>query len=252
MMTPAAAAHVYWIAPEDFTVRPGDRVEARLMVGEMLRGTELPWLSHQIRSFRVAGPGGVRGLGGMEGDLPAVAFTASEPGLHVIAHETEPLTVTFETFEEFREYLEFEGLGAVADAHRRRGLGETDITEAYRRAAKALVQVGPVRPGETGRALGLDHELVALANPYAGGEMLPVRLLWRGEPVADAPVAVLWQDDGVERRIVFTDAEGRVEIALRAGARHVLNAVHIEPVEGEDHVWESTWASLSFAVPSGE
>lgn len=69
------------------------------MVGEMLEGTELPWLPHQVLSFRVAPPTGLRGLGGVAGDLPAVGYVADEPGLHVIALETRPLTVTFDDLE---------------------------------------------------------------------------------------------------------------------------------------------------------
>jgi uncharacterized GH25 family protein len=113
----------------------------------------------------------------------------------------------------------------------------------------ALVQVGPVRAGQSDHAAGLPFELVALANPYAGGADLRVRLLWQGRPEAGTQIAVFRQDDDVERSRFFTDAQGEVEIPLAAGSRYVLNAVHIEPVDGEEHVWASTWASLSFAVP---
>ena len=117
-----AGAHEYWIAPEDFTVEPGKRVQARLLVGQMMQGTELPWLSHQIRSFEVNTPEGSFQAKGTEGDLPALSYIAEEPGLHVITHETFPLQVTFDTLEEFRDYLEYEGLGAAAEEHRRRSL----------------------------------------------------------------------------------------------------------------------------------
>ncbi len=254
LATPAASAHEYWIAPRDYMLQAGDQVGARLMVGEMLKGTELPWLSHQVRSFSVATPAGLRELDGMEGDLPAVTYVAREPGLHVIAQETRPLTVTFDSLDEFREYLDYEGLGEVAEAHVRRGLPERGFVEAYSRAAKALVQVGPVRKGEGDRSLGLAYELIARANPYAGGDTLTLQLLWEGAPAAGAPVALLRGGDGtsVERLMFVSDADGRVEIPLVSGARHLISAVHIEPVEGEEHVWASTWASLSFAVPANE
>lgn len=251
LAAPAAAAHEYWIAPESFTAQPGARVEARLMVGEMLKGNELPWLSHQVARFLVAGPEQVRRLEGTEGDLPAASFVAEAAGLYVIAHETHPLTARFD-FAAFREYLDYEGLGHVAAAHRARGLPEDEVPEAYARAAKALVQVGSADAGGSDRPLGLAYELVALANPYAGGDVLPVRLLWQGRPAAGAPVAVIRRrGEAVDRLMLITDAEGRVEVPLMRDAQHLLNAVHIVPVEGEAHVWASTWASLSFAVPPG-
>lgn len=244
-----AAAHEYWIAPADFTPAPGETVEARLLVGQMMKGTELPWLSHQIASMDVAAGGAVTAIEGLEGDLPAISFRADEPGLHVIAHTTHPLTVRFDTMAEFEEYLAYEGLSRVAERHRERGLPETRIVESYVRSAKALLQVGPVGDDDADRPLGLPFELVALANPYAGGDSLPVRLLWQGEPEAGTQIAVFRESDGeVERALVQTDADGRAEISLAGDGLFLLNAVHIEPVDGEDHSWASTWASLSFAV----
>ncbi|MEX2553620.1 MAG: DUF4198 domain-containing protein [Actinomycetota bacterium] len=248
LLAQTAIAHEYWIAPESFRVEPGERIQARLLVGQMMEGTELPWLSHQIRSFEISTPQGAVEVQGLEGDLPALSYVPEVPGLHVIAHETFPLELTFDTLEEFEEYLDYEGLGAIIEAHLRRSLPKTDITEAYARSAKALVQVGPVRPDDADRPLGLAFELVALANPYAGGETLPVRLLWQGQPEAGTQISIFRKNADVDRSLVLTDADGRAEIPLAGGGEFLLNAVHIEPVEGEEHVWASTWASLSFGI----
>lgn len=247
----ASGAHEYWIDPEHYVVDLGETVPARLLVGEMMKGTELPWLSHQTRSFTVAAPSESREESGMEGDLPALSFVPDEPGLHIIALETEPLLVEFETLAEFGEYLEYEGLAKTVQVHRSRALPDTAIKEAYARAAKSLVQVGPVRAGDVDRELGLPFEIVALGNPYAGQDTLPVRLTWQGGPAADVQISVFREDGGVERSLVHTDADGRADIPLLKG-RYLLNAVHIDPVDGEEHVWKSTWASLSFAVPADE
>lgn len=252
LLMQSAVAHEYWIAPESYRVEPGERIEARLLVGQMMEGTELPWLSTQVRSFVVSTPQGRLEVQGMEGDLPAASYVAEVPGLHVLAHETFPLEITFDTLEEFREYLDYEGLGAMIAEHRRRALPETAIVEAYVRSAKALVQVGPVRPDDSDRPLGLAFELVALANPYAGGDVLPVRLSWQGEPVAGAPISIFRMSDEVERHLVRTDADGRAEIPIADGGEFLLNAVHLEPVDGEEHVWESTWASLTFGLARRE
>jgi uncharacterized GH25 family protein len=242
-------AHEYWIAVEPAQVGTGDRVDVHLLVGQMLKGTELPWLTHQTESFQVVTPDGTYDVVGREGDLPAIAYLADNPGLNVIAQVTTPLTLTFDSLEQFRDYLDFEGLDTVEAEHRRRGLPDADFTEAYVRAAKALVQVGPVRGEDSDKAIGLPFELVALGNPYAGGSSLRVRLLWRGQPEAGTQIAIFRQAAVVERTRLVTDSQGEAEIPLTGGFLHVLNAVHMEPGEGEAHVWASTWASLSFVVP---
>ncbi len=246
-----AAAHEYWIAADDFTVSPGETVSARLMVGQMMEGVEVPRLSRQIKSFKYFAPDVAQEAEGREGDRPALVYEAEKPGLHIIAQETLPLELTFDTLEEFREYLDYEGLGRFVDVHLDRGLPEAGFTEAYARSAKALVQVGPVDPDDRDRQLGLAFELTALENPYAGRPVLPVELTWQGSPEAGTQISVFRELDGkVERTLISTGPDGRAQIPLHeAGGRYLLNAVHLEPASGDGPVWESTWASLTFEAP---
>lgn len=241
-------AHEYWIASDDYTVSPGKTISARLMVGQMMQGEELPWLSQRNRSFRYFAPNGPQDVASREGNRPAVVYTADEPGLHIIAQETMPLEVVFDTMTAFREYLEYEGLGRFVIAHGKRGLPDSGFSEAYSRSAKMLVQVGPVQSDDHDRALGLKYEIIALENPYAGQPVLPIKLLWQGLPEADAQISVFRDMDGqVERTLISTDADGRADIPLhQGGGVYLVNAVHLEPVFGAGAVWESTWASLTF------
>jgi len=247
-----AAAHEYWISAEDFTVSPGETVVARLMVGQMMAGNELPRLSRQIRTFRYYAPDGPQEAVGRQGDRPAFAYEAAKPGLHIIAQETLPLEVTYDTMEEFSEYLTYEGLGRFVSVHLERGLPEAGFSEAYSRFAKALVQVGPVQATHLDRQVGLAFELTAMQNPYAGLSVLPVELMWQGAAAADTQIAVFRALEGeVERTLVTTGPDGRAEIPLHeAGGRYLLNAVHLEPAKGDGPVWESSWASLTFEVPA--
>lgn len=247
-----AIAHEYWISADDFTVAPGETVSARLNVGEMMEGTEIPWLSRQIRSFQYYAPDKPQDAVGREGDRPALVYEADEPGLHIIAQETLPLEVSFASLEEFGEYLAYEGLERFVNIHLDRGLPEAGFTEAYTRSAKALVQVGSVQPQDRDRRLGLAFELTALDNPYAGQTVLSVELVWQGTPEADTQISVFRELEGeVERTLVSTGPDGRAEIPLHeAGGRYLLNAVHIEPAVGDGPVWESSWASLTFEAPA--
>lgn len=251
LLAGGASAHEYWIAPAAYRVEPGERVEARLLVGQMMEGAELPWLSHQIKSFRIMTANGEQPAEGMEGDVPALGYVADTPGLNIIAQQTHPLELTYDNIDEFRDYLDWEGLGEIVGEHRRRGLPEADFSEAYSRFAKALVQVGPVEADDLDRPVGFDYELVALENPYAGAGTLPVLLTWQGTPEAGTQIAIFRRGEGgpVERTLVTTDAEGRATIPIGAGGEFLLNAVHLEPVDGKDVVWDSSWASLTFGLP---
>jgi hypothetical protein len=136
--------------------------------------------------------------------------------------------------------------------HRARGLPERDFSETYVRCAKALIQVGPVRDEDRDRPVGLPLELVALANPYAGPlpDGLPVRLFWKGAPLADTQIAVFRESGGsVGRTVTRTGEDGVASIPVDGRGRFLLNAVRLDPADpntGDE--WHSHWASLTFAV----
>ncbi len=252
-----AAAHEFWVAPQRYTVEPGDGIVATLRNGQMMRGSELPYLSSWFHAFTVTTRDGARDVEGFEGDMPALSYVAREPGLHVIAYHSTADKITFDDWDRFRKYLAYEGLDGVAEVHRARGLPDTGFTEEYTRYAKALVQVGPVGEGDGDAPLGLGFELVAENNPYAPGTgTVTVTLLRLGEPVAGRQISVFRCAGEVTRTLVTTDARGQAAIPIAGGGVFLLNAVDIRPVgsgpvEGDTVkkdavVWASDWASLTF------
>ena len=104
--------------------------------------------------------------------------------------------------------------------------------------------------------VGLVTEIVAEANPYtddmSGG--FPIRVLYNGAPRADAQVELFARPPSgeVEVSLHRTDADGRVTLPVRPGYSYLADAVVLRPMEPQaekDPVWESLWASLTFAVP---
>ena len=99
----------------------------------------------------------------------------------------------------------------------------------------------------------METEFVALSNPYTDppGEGMPVRLLYRDAPRADAPVEVFARAPGgtVTRSVMRTDAQGEVTIPVAPGHDYLLNAVVLRLLEDRREVWETLWASLTFHVP---
>lgn len=245
----SAAAHEFWVAPQRYTVKPGDPIVAPLVVGRMMKGVSLPYISSNFRSFTITTRNGTRKVRGFEGDLPALSYTAKEPGLHVIAHHTTAKQITYDSWEKFTKYLALEGLKDIAKAHHARGLLYSGFTESYTRCAKALVQVGPVGARDLDAPRGLPLELIAVENPYSQGlKTLAVTLLRMGKPVAGRQITVFRYDGKVSRTIVSTDAGGRASISLAGGGSFLLNAVDFQPVKDGTAVWASHWATLTFGI----
>jgi primary-amine oxidase len=245
-----AAAHEFWVAPQSYSVQPGDRIVTSLRVGNMMRGTDLPYLSHNFHSFTITTPNGTQDVESIEGDTPAHSYTADVPGLHVTAYHSTAKEVTYDDWETFRKYLAHEGLEEIEQAHHARGLPDSGFKETYTRYAKALIQVGPVGEQDRDTPQGLPLELVTEDNPYLPGlDTMRVTLLSSGKPVAGRQIAVFRYDGEVSRSVVTTDVHGRASIPVASGGKFLLNATDLQPVEDGEVVWASYWASLTFGLP---
>jgi uncharacterized GH25 family protein len=245
-------AHEFWISPKSSSVSLGDKVILDLQVGQMLVGQSYPYLSQKFGRYQITDNDGVHDLLSNEGDIPSAIYDATVPGLNIIAYHALPEQVTYDSLQEFADFLEEEGLGPVVNRHRERGLPDADFTEAYTRNAKALVQVGPAFEADQDLATGMEFELVALRNPYLPVTSVPVKLLWQGVGVPNAHVAVFQRvGRSVERTTYRTNDQGIVDILLRGEGFYMISAVHMEEnEESSGAVWHSTWASLSFAIGS--
>tara|TARA_R110002096_G_scaffold53165_22_gene138346 strand:- start:430 stop:954 length:525 start_codon:yes stop_codon:yes gene_type:complete len=160
----------------------------------------------------------------------------------------------------FQQFLDYEGLDRVLEAHQKCGLPPAYFKEIYTRFAKSLVQVGPYRDDDVAQnqAVGLPIDLVALQSPYAPQtSRVDVLLLRQGKPLENIQVATFQRmnDGTVARRLTRSDAEGLAGITLDSGGFFFISAVQMEETDlakfkedtgGRKPVWHSLWASLSF------
>lgn len=246
-------SHEFWIAPEKYQVASDTPVVARLRNGQNFRGAEQPYLDHRIARFEVRKAGDVQPYQGRMGDMPAFAADRLAEGLAVIVHQTQPQRLTYETWEDFQAFADEKGFGDIGLQHRALGLPEAGFAEQYTRHAKALVAIGDGTGQD--RPAGLETEIVARANPYTDdlSHGLPVQLLYQGNPRPRAQLTVfaMAPDANVTVTELLSDNRGQVAVPVIPGYRYLLDAVVLRPApEGADYVWESHWASLTFAVPN--
>jgi hypothetical protein len=245
-----ASAHEFWIEPDSSTT-------AQIRVGQMLVGEPLPFLDRIIRSARHYSVDGVQELEGRQGDLPALTLDMTKPGLHLITVETAPAYIIFDDLAEFRDYLDYEGLGRVMDDHRSRGAPDREIAEEYLRYARTLSASGAVEALGADVPTGLRYELVAATSPFTtGAQTVKMQLLWEGQAQAGTQVSVFFRPEndpaGVTRELLTSDADGRVVAGLKGPGLYLFNAVHMLATDGPGSVvWQSHWASLSFQLGGG-
>ncbi|AWM32936.1 DUF4198 domain-containing protein [Hymenobacter nivis] len=259
----AGLAHEFWLQPARFRLAPGDTVNVRPLVGEHFQGA--PWgnRASKILAFARYGPAPADSTnlapapGGAPADTFRTAVAFARPGTHLVVLRSNLAFIELPAAQ-FTAYLREEGLELPLRRRQERGQQAQPGREAYRRCAKALVQVGaPAADTAYRRVLGLPFELVPEQNPYrlAPGAALTVRVLRAGQPARGALVQV-WetQPDGLPTKHFTTHANQNGRLLLRLSGPGPYLVAAVDAAEAPMALraradWLSTWASLAFAGP---
>ena len=252
-----AAAHEFWISPQDYTVQPGEQLVADLRVGQDFKGSAYSYLPRKFLRFDLVDGSGTTAVKGRLGDRPALMMQATGGGLVTIVHQTTDSFLTYSEAEKFVDFVTNKDFDGVLEQHAARGLPETGFRERYSRYAKSLIAVGAGQGAD--RPVGMETEMVALANPYTDelGGLFPLQVLYQGVPRANVQVDVFERapDGTVVSSKLRTDAEGRFSVPVRAGHEYLVDSVvmrPLEPLADIDPVWESLWASMTFRMPGAD
>lgn len=251
-----ALAHDYWMLPSPQVLPGGGEVSISLHVGQGLRSEEeRPFQKARFPALALLHAGKRDDLLGTvaEGALPMLRLPLPGEGGYLLAGDRGAAFIEMNA-KEFEEYLQHEGLGFISAERARAGESDKPAKERYTRHLKALVQVGGARDDTFGAVTGGTLELVPEANPVfvepGPGRTLPVRVLFRGQPLAAARVEAFSQDGGDIRGASYTsDAAGRIQVAVDRRGSWLLRMVHMVRCEAcPDADWESFWTSYTFAT----
>jgi len=257
-------AHEVWIEPNTPGLSPGDELVADLRIGDMFKGDHLIYIPQQTERLLVLTETGSFDLAPKIGSRPVVVVPPDRlDGMSgvVVVYESANSYVHYKSEEKFFRFAEKKGMADVRQAHESRQLPESGFVERYTRFAKASVGIGDAAqsgPFEVSdRAVGMELEFVLLAKTRLtdGSTAFDVQLLYQGRALPDALVTLFARaPDGTVTPSRFrTGTTGSLEVSAQAGYRYLLDHVTLrqaDPSRDRNRpVWESLWASLTFAGP---
>lgn len=247
------AAHDFWIDLPSYRQAAGKPITVRLLIGDI--GEVEPWetLWRKVVSLRTYGPdGAVDQQQGIRptttSDAGGASVTISGEGTHILAFESYHAENDI-TAEEFNAFAAHEGLTPALAKRAADGTTGSRGREIYSRRAKAMVQVGNRLTDNVTRPIGQTLEIVPERNPYAlaANDPLPVRIYFRGVPLAGASVVMEPLDGATvhgEPRI--SDAAGRVSFPFAKAGRWRVGVVWTQPIEHPRAEFDTVFSSLTF------
>lgn len=255
-LTGIANAHDSWLQPKSFQAAAGDRVPLTFYVGHHgeQHSAKLSPRPAWLWSMKARGHHGTTDLLKTRGFKPAAGVTLDRPGTYLLSFDTGDFRNRMSP-KEFAVYLDEEGLAGAEAAWRQAPISSREVRESYRRHAKALVQVGTgehALDGPVTRRIGQRLEIVPGANPYrlGGGSSLPATVWFRNKPLAGALVTLGDLDRPKDPLVSMrSDAEGNVSFRLPRAGRWMMNVVWSVPSSATSTDFQTSFSSLTFAVP---
>ncbi len=198
-------------------------------------------------------------------------FTTGAPGTWVAGVSTAPRDFA-QTAEAFTRYLKHDGVLDVLEEREKAGTADQDVVERYSKHVKTIFQVGDQTSSDWRTELGYPIEFIPLGNPYTlqPGDVLPVRLLWQGEPLANQIVYAASataththadrseHEHGAEEdhthtegTMLRTDDNGNFLVELTNDGTWYLRTIYLVESPEAEITHESNWATLTFSVPHG-
>ena len=258
-----AQAHDYFLLPEKFFLKKGENIVCRLFVGDdfTVELEERPIHKYIITAFNWTTPSVTKGGGSRTYDLLEEAKDSTMPvlrqkvikdGLGLLSMNRTYARLSF-TPEKFKAYLKLEHLDDVLQKFESQPRPSTDsIREKYTRYIKTLFTVGTPTGEVYKERLGQTLEIVLLQNPYTvkRGGMITAQVFFRDAPLVNGSAEALSKDKRgkVTKRLIKTDANGRISFRLDEAGTWMVRLTHMVPSADSDADWESFWASYTFGV----
>lgn len=249
-------AHEFWLEPTAYQVAADGNLEATIVNGQNFEGVVISYFPQRFARFDVNLGGVTAPVAGRVGNNPALQAPSLGEGLNIVAYQSTNATVTYEDWEKFARFAGHKGFLGYQEAHTSRGLPLVDFKEVYSRFVKTLIGVGSSAGAD--QRVGLETEFVALDNPYTDDLTAGMRLqLFYGNDVrANTQIEVFEKPlETAETPVLYqTDADGVATIQVLPGHSYLVNAVVLREPSAAlasefDAVWETLWASMTFAIP---
>lgn len=249
----AAYGHVMYIMPGSFFPAKDATVTAGFHVGDSFPESEVGGRLDRLREPKLLWRTGVAAVKNLrvDGKRDAGDFVVPATGELIAAVHTTPTFIELAPAK-FTSYLKEEGLTGTIQWRAEHGESDKPGKERYSKYAKALMLSGTT-DGFARHAVGYVIEILPEADPFAlkPGDLLPVQVVFRGQPAAGLQIETAWAGKSGRKTTVVgrTGSDGRLKVPVPTSGRWRIQTIKMERcADPKAADWESFWASLTFEL----
>lgn len=252
----AAAVHDYFLLPENFYLKKGEKLSLHMLEGEQfIKKAEVGFQPKDIASLALYEGKHIYDLKKFPRDsaFNTLNYPLENEGQAVISMVTgvEHNNVSRDSYADFLTSLGYDKLANDVKNGR-----QFRIREKYTRYMKTLISVENHDGDEYKKQLREDYEIVLKDNPYKKryGEDFVAQVFFMGKPVKHEAVALYIRSLGgnVYNQNYVTDDKGEFTITMSREGIYLLRCIHVEPSKSGDADYQSWWATYTFYFSSSD
>ena len=250
------SAHEFWLNPDKFIYKKGEKINIRFFVGENFEGENWKGNKEKVQSLKLY-------FGDVSDDLSeyigkeagdSLELTMLDEGTNLVTFNSSNSYIELDGIK-FNEYLKEDGLTDVIEYRQQKKETDSAGREYYQRCSKTLIQVGKLKDKTFSLATDLPLDIIPLLNPYSlkNIDSLRMKILFEGIPLVNALVKTWHRLNNKTTKAEFiSDDNGEIKFPVSVSGKWMVNVVKMVRREKDPKSiaiaagWQSYWGSLTW------
>lgn len=251
LVTTTLLAHEFWLQPDKFIYKRGERVNIKFLVGENFTGENWSGNRSRVKNlqlyFRTVTDNLANLLEEVKGD--SLQLTIMDEGSGMITFNSTNSFIELEA-QKFTDYLKEDGLKEAFEYRQQNGQRDSAGREYYQRSVKTIFQVGTKRDTVFKRRTTLPLDIIPQTNPYrvTGKQQIKLMVLFQQQPLQNTIMKV-WHryKNKTAMQEVATNNKGELIITVAPTGRWMVSTIKMIHLDNDPKAqWQSYWGSVTW------
>jgi uncharacterized GH25 family protein len=245
------SAHEFWLQPDKFIYKKGDKATIKFMVGENFEGENWSGNRSKINFLILSNNGSKTDLSPLITDKigDSLQFIIPGEGTNMIVYNGLNSYLE-QAADKFNAYLEEDGLRETIEYRRDHHVTDSAGREVYQRSVKTILQSGDKYDSSYKEPTTLPLDIIPLKHPYlvTDKQKMQVKVLFNKKPLADQLIKV-WHREGDQTLMeeLLTDQDGMASFRIKRSGRWMVSTVKMIPAGNDPGAqWQSYWSSCTW------